>query len=278
MADMAALVVQLELQQAQFLEGMQKATASIEKAAESSKKTHEAIAALGEKFSSVATKAYDVGKAILTWKGFEEIAKAGEHVQQLTAQFDALLGSSSLAADMMDHIDEIAAHTAQPTDAVASNIRRMAIALGETGTSNATIAALVENITKLGSISGASTEQTASTVAAVARSIQLGTVSARQFRELMTDAPALVRTVATELGKSTAELANMAKQGELSGTTIANALLDASRKTDEAFAKLPMTYSAGQTVLKNGWGLVAGVNRQGHESLEHVRSNLCLHW
>jgi len=252
MADFASLVVQLELQQAEFLKGMEQAANAITRTSNEAKKSQDALTGLSSGFEKIVGKVKAAGEAFGAWKTIEAIATAGEKIARLEAQFASMTGSGARAADIMARIEDIASDTHAPADQVADSMRRVALALTDLGATNAQMGALVSNVQKLGQLGGSGPEQIAATTARIAQALQLGTFNARSFKEMLADTPEVVREVAKQLGLSTVQLNNLAKEGKLTGEAFANGLLKATKETDERFRLLPVTFTAGTVAMSNG--------------------------
>lgn len=262
-ADFAALVVQLELQAAQFTQGMEQATQAIERTHQAAAQGVEGVQKLAEGFDKVVASAKRSAEAFGLFKlaeGVAKVAEIGDHMDTLRAQFDALAGSSEKGLELMTAVEEISTRTATPLDAVATSMRRLVA--GVQGIQPAQATALVDLLTKLGSVTGAGVEGTAAAISRLVLMMQTGDVSARGLRSLLTDMPGLANTLAVALNKSTGELYTMARNGQITADVLANAVLGSAQRINQEFAKLPVNATQGWTALANASdSFLASLNR-----------------
>src|SRR5215475_13662920 len=235
MADsFAQLVVQLELQQAAFAQGMNDAARKLDAIGTSAAKSQQNLEKMSKELSGVAAGARDAAAAFLSFQSFKMIAEAADQLNALKASLGAIIGEGNRAADMMQRIFDIADRTGAPLEAVASATENLATVLGHVGASNDQIAAITENFIKLGAIAGQSSQQSAAAINQLAQTLAKSKVSADDLNNALKIVPA-------DFGVPIAKLRELAQQGKLTGSDIGNALLAATSQIDEKFNQLPAT-------------------------------------
>src|SRR5215475_6621113 len=112
MADsFAQLVVQLELQQAAFAQGMNDAAKKLDSVGQSAKKSQKDLEDMAGSMSKVGSAIGSTIAALLTFDMAKRIAEAADSVNLLKGSLTALLGDGNRAADMMQRIFDIADRT-----------------------------------------------------------------------------------------------------------------------------------------------------------------------
>ena len=242
MADMGQLVVQLELQQAQFTKGMNDAAKRLERLGSEAKKSQAGLNGLAQGFAAIQKAAAAAAAGFAAFRGFEAIVKAGDAIRNLHGSFTALLGSESRAADMLTRIFGIVERTGAPLEAVSGATQRLTIALKELGASNNQIATIAETFIKLGKVGGSSTAETAAGLQQLGQALASGKLGGDELKSIRENVPLVAQAIAQALGVTTGKLKELGEEGKLTADVVANALLKASTDAAAAFTKLPQSY------------------------------------
>ena len=263
MADFAQLVVQLELQQAQFVKGMNDAAKRLENVNNAAKKTQSGLDGLAKGFKAVQAAAAAGAAAMGAVRVGEAIIRAGDQVKTLEGQFKALTGDGARAADMLQRVFDVAARAGAPLEATGAAMARMTIALGDMGATNQQIADLTENFLKLGAVGGASGAESAAAFQQLGQALAAGKLQGDELRSVMENTPLVARAIAKELGVAVGELKKLGSEGKISAKDIANALLKVTQDVDRQFAQLPKTLEMSLNSTRGAMDKISRGIRQG---------------
>lgn len=250
MANFAELTVQLELQQSAFNKGMDSAAKQLAKIQKSASTSTKALAGMEKTMGTLAAAAGALASAFATFKGIEAIAEAGDKLRNLSGSFTALLGDAGRAGDMLGRIFAIVNTTGAPLEATAQAVQRLAIALEPLGASNAQIAQLAQNFLELGRVGGSSAEEVSGALVQLAQGLASGALGGDELKSIRENVPAVAKAIADGLGVPIGALKDMGEQGTLTADVVANALLKATAKIQDAFANLPVTLEQATNKMK----------------------------
>jgi tape measure domain-containing protein len=269
-ADVAERLYKLTVQADQAL-------AELGKISGAANKTQSQMAKLGSQFEGMATNIKRVAGALTAAfaviGGAKEITQASEKLATLQGSFQALLGDTQRAGDLLTRVFGVVANTGAPLDAVATSTQRLALAMKDLGSSNEEIAQVAENFIKLGRVSGASMEDVTGALVQYTQALASGKLQGDELRSILERVPAVAQVIAKELGVSTGALKELGSQGKITADVMANALLNATKSISENFEKLPRTLSQGfNTLMSNITQVLAQFDKWTGISQELLRA------
>jgi len=246
MADTAERIYKLTVQADQALRELNKISSATDK-------TQSQLSKLGSQFEGMATNIKRVAGALTAAfaviGGAKAITQASEQLATLQGSFQALLGDSQRAGDLLNRIFGIVASTGAPLDAVATSTQRLALAMKDLGSSNEEIAQVAENFIKLGRVSGASMDDVTAALVQYTQALASGKLQGDELRSILERVPAIAQLIAKELNVSTGALKELGAKGKITADVMANALLHATSTIAENFEKLPRTLTQGFNTL-----------------------------
>lgn len=241
MANFSELVVKLELQQQAFQKGMDQAARQLARVQQNAKGAAGAMGGLEKGLQGVAQAAAAVGTAFAAIKTIEAITKAADQIRNLQGSFQALLGDAQRAGDMLTRVFGIVERTGAPLEAVGGATQRLIIAMGQLGASNNQIEKVAETFIKLGKVGGSSTQETAAALQQLGQALASGKLGGDELKSIRENAPLVAEAIAQSLNVTSGKLKELGEQGKLTAPVVANALIQAADRANEAFAKLPQT-------------------------------------
>ena len=134
---------------------------------------------------------------------------------------------------------------------MADSVAKLRSQAGEAFKSNDEAIAFAEQLNKLYKIGGASLEQQKAGTLQITQALASGVLRGDEFNSMMENAPLVAQKLAKHLGVSVGQLRAMAKDGQLTGDTLKNALLGSAVETNAEFAKMPMTFADMMTQIGN---------------------------
>lgn len=121
------------------------------------------------------------------------------------------------------------------------------------GASQEDVLRLTDIVSKSLIIGGADTAQQKATILQLSQALGSGTLQGDELRSLRENAPKLMQSIATYLGKSMAELKEMGAKGELTTEKLMEAILASGKTIDSEFGRITPTIGQAITVLGNKW-------------------------
>jgi tape measure domain-containing protein len=176
--------------------------------------------------------------AAASLKDFANTVRAANRMQVQIAQ--SLAPGTDVQATL-NEIFNIAQRTGQEYSNVGERFRAMLITTNELNISQDYALGAVENIQKALDVGRQSAEQQAAAFDRINMALRRGVLSERQFGELLQNAPIVVRTLGEALGRSTAEMRKLAKDGKITSEVLLKAFARTSATLDDDFSKVPLS-------------------------------------
>lgn len=178
------------------------------------------------------------------------IGKADKFVQTM-ARLSTIGDATKSGQELTDSIMAAATRSRSAFGEMADSVAKLRSQAGEAFGNNDEAIAFAEQLNKLYKIGGASAEQQAAGTLQITQALASGVLRGDEFNSMMENAPMVAQKLAQYLGVGVGELRNMAKEGQLTGDALKNALLSSAVETNNAFASMPMTFSDMVTQIKN---------------------------
>ena len=202
------------------------------------------------------------------------LAEAQDRLALLDARMRNALGSQVAATQTMDALYQATQKTGLGFRETADSFLRVARNSETLGATRVEIQQLSDTVAKLGAVSGASRGEIGSGMLQLSQALASGKLNGDELRSIMENMPALAKAISEGLGVSVGQLRAMGAAGELSSRSVFEAILKASKKANEEFARLPDTveranqrsadaYDRFLAVLGQKWnssGFVRGVS------------------
>jgi tape measure domain-containing protein len=129
--------------------------------------------------------------------------------------------------------------------------QRLAISAKSTGGTTKELLTLTETVANLGRVSGSSSEDIKNSTRQLAQGLGSTFFRAEEFNSIIEQMPAVISSVADELGITTGELNAMVKEGKLLSKDVFQALIKGAEKARAAAERLPLTFGESFNVIKN---------------------------
>lgn len=160
---------------------------------------------------------------------------------RLSNQLRTVTADSNDLKNTQDALFEVAQRTRSSFEATTTIYARTARATEHLGLSQQKLLRITETVQKAFAVGGASTAEAQGAAIQLSQGIASNRFSGDEFRSVAENAPVLLRGMAESLGVNIGKLREMAHAGELTADVVTKAILDASKKIDEDFAKTTST-------------------------------------
>lgn len=179
------------------------------------------------------------------------LIKSGDDYIQTMARLKTIEDGSKTGQELQDSIMAAAQRSRTGFGIMADSVAKLRSQAGEAFKSNDEAIAFAEQLNKLYKIGGASLEQQKAGTLQITQALASGVLRGDEFNSMMENAPLVAQKLAKHLGVSVGQLRAMAKDGQLTGDTLKNALLGSAVETNAEFAKMPMTFADMMTQIGN---------------------------
>ena len=179
------------------------------------------------------------------------LIKSGDDYIQTMARLKTIEDGSKTGQELQDGIMAAAQRSRTGFGIMADSVAKLRSQAGEAFKSNDEAIAFAEQLNKLYKIGGASLEQQKAGTLQITQALASGVLRGDEFNSMMENAPLVAQKLARHLGVSVGQLRAMAKDGQLTGDTLKNALLGSAVETNAEFAKMPMTFADMMTQVGN---------------------------
>jgi tape measure domain-containing protein len=179
------------------------------------------------------------------------LIKSGDEYIQTMARLKTIEDGSKTGQELQDSIMAAAQRSRTGFGIMADSVAKLRSQAGEAFKSNDEAIAFAEQLNKLYKIGGASLEQQKAGTLQITQALASGVLRGDEFNSMMENAPLVAQKLARHLGVSVGQLRAMAKDGQLTGDTLKNALLGSAVETNAEFAKMPMTFADMMTQIGN---------------------------
>lgn len=240
MADVASLVVKVST------DGVNKAQSELDKLAKQSGKTESATASLTKSFGvlNVALSAMAVGK--LTTDFF----KTADAMKLVEARVKLVSTATENYSNIQKQLVSIANENRTSFSATAQLYAKMKPDLDKIGVSTATVMKITDAFGKSLLIGGASAEEAASATLQFSQAMASGRLQGDEYRAMIENNPRLMRLLREELGKTSAEIKQMATDGKLTADVMGGVLVRGLDKLQKEAKTIPDTIGSSFQVFK----------------------------
>lgn len=179
------------------------------------------------------------------------LIKSGDDYIQTMARLKTIEDGSKTGQELQDSIMAAAQRSRTGFGIMADSVAKLRSQAGEAFKSNDEAIAFAEQLNKLYKIGGTSLEQQKAGTLQITQALASGVLRGDEFNSMMENAPLVAQKLARHLGVSVGQLRGMAKDGQLTGDILKDALLGSAVETNAEFAKMPMTFADMMTQVGN---------------------------
>ncbi|QDP62303.1 MAG: putative tail tape measure protein [Prokaryotic dsDNA virus sp.] len=129
--------------------------------------------------------------------------------------------------------------------------QRLAISADSLNASQEELLAITETVANLGRVSGSTAEDVKNSTRQLAQGLGSTFFRAEEFNSIIEQMPAVIESVAHEMGITASQLNMMVKEGELLSKDVFAALLKSQERSRIEASKLPLTLEESGNIVKN---------------------------
>lgn len=183
--------------------------------------------------------------------GARWIGEQASAMQQLEARLKVATSSAAEYARAQEGVFAVANRWGAAVEQTAGAFARLNPVVQQMGGNSATTLKMLDGLSASLRLSGATAAETSAVLLQFSQAMGSGRVGGDEFRSMMENAEPLMRAVAGEMGKTTAELRQMSEEGKLTSSVFGNALLPAIDKLAKQAGSIPMGIGQAWQVLEN---------------------------
>ena len=178
------------------------------------------------------------------------VSKADTFIQ-IMARLNTVADGTKAGQELQDSLMAAANRSRSGFSEMADSVAKLRSQAGEAFKNNDEAIAFAEQLNKLYKLGGASLEQQKAGTLQITQALASGVLRGDEFNSMMENAHLVAQKLAQHLGVGVGQLREMAKNGQLTGDALKNALLGSAVATNEEFARLPMTFGDMVAQIKN---------------------------
>ncbi|MBB5709442.1 tape measure protein [Sphingomonas xinjiangensis] len=241
-----SLYASLDLESANFLNGLKNATRATDRAATSIDKAMLKVSTAVKGFVAV----WAANNAIQGAQKLMELADAGKKLEgQLRLATD---GFGSYGQAQKD-VQRIAAETRADLNETGMLYAKNSRGVKELGGSQQQAALMTENFNKALKVGNAKTQESASAMLAWGQAMNSGKMEGEDYNSIIDASPPLIEALARALGKPIGEMKKLVEEGKVTGQVMMDALTkpEYTQKLIDDFQKVPKTWEETVTLIEN---------------------------
>ncbi len=248
MVDVSSLVIRVDSKEVKIAGSeLQKFAKSGGKAENQTKKLGRSSEKLKSSFIGLRGAAASLGAAM----AFRQVVKAADTFQLLNARIALVTDTTKEAESVYGDLLAMSQRTRSELESTVTLYTRLARATGELGLTTRDLMMTTEAISQSFKISGASTAEASAAAVQLSQAMASGVLRGEEFNSISEQAPRILKALGDELGRTTGQLREMAKNGELTSRVVSKALINQAKVIESEFARIPVTVSDAMTQLAN---------------------------
>lgn len=248
MVDVSSLVIRVDSKEVKIAGAeLQKFAKTGGKADTQTKKLGRSSDKLKSSFIGLRGAAASLGGVL----AFREVVKAADTFQLLNARIALVTDSTKEAEGVYSDLLAMSQRTRSELESTVTLYTRLARATGELGLTSRDLMITTEAISQSFKISGASAAEASAAAVQLSQAMASGVLRGEEFNSISEQAPRILKALGDELGKTTGQLREMAKNGELTSKVVSKALINQSKVIESEFVRIPKTVSDAMTQLAN---------------------------
>lgn len=187
----------------------------------------------------------------MTVQGVKSVLNTSDELTQVGARLNMINDGAQTQAELQQMIFQAAQRSRAGYTETASVVAKLGMNAKDAFGSTAEMVAFAEQLNKKFVIAGATTEEMSSAMLQLTQGLSSGVLRGEELNAVFESAPNIIQSIADYLNVPIGKIREMASNGELTASTVKNAILGAAEETDKAFSKMPMTWGQLWTSFKN---------------------------
>lgn len=227
-----------------------------------SKQAQQAISGLKTGYTALASALAAVGIGL----GAKQILETADSYTNLSARVKIAVGDTGSFEQAMSGVHQVALMTNSNLEATATLFTKVNDVGQKMGLTQQQNLDLVKTINMAIQTGGGSAQATEAALNQLTQALQSGVLRGDEFNSMAEQAPGLLKALSNGLAVSTAELRKMASEGQLSSSTVIQALQSQAKAVSDEYAKFPLTIGRALERIQTQWQITIGQMDQASDS------------
>lgn len=181
----------------------------------------------------------------------KKISRISDQYTLMSSRIALMNDGTQTNKQLLDKISASANRVRGSYHDMADTVSKLGILAKDAFNSNDETIFFAEQMNKQFKIGGASIQEQTAAMYQLTQAMASGRLQGDEFRSIMENAPMLAQAIADEMGITIGELRELSSEGAITAEVIKNAMVSSAEKTNEQFAKIPMTFEDTMTLLGN---------------------------
>lgn len=181
----------------------------------------------------------------------KKISRISDQYTLMSSRIALMNDGTQTNKQLLDKISASANRVRGSYHDMADTVSKLGILAKDAFNSNDEMIFFAEQMNKQFKIGGASIQEQTAAMYQLTQAMASGRLQGDEFRSIMENAPMLAQSIADEMGVTIGELRDLSSEGVITAEVIKNAMVSSAEKTNEQFAKIPMTFEDTTTLLGN---------------------------
>ncbi len=206
---------------------------------------------------------FSVNKLAAAIAGVISVNKIIEYADAWTSlqnQLKQTTTSQDQLAESTNRIIKIAIDTRANLEGTANLYTKFRLSIDQTALSDERLFKITETINKSLALSGATAQESAGALRQLSQAIASGVLRGEEFNSVSEQAPAILKAVQVQTGKTVGELRTLAAQGFITSELLIKSLENYASTVDNQFAKATATFSQNMEVARTKIIAFVGAN------------------
>ncbi|WP_288061402.1 phage tail tape measure protein [Rodentibacter caecimuris] len=184
-------------------------------------------------------------------QGIGSLLQMADTMKSLNAQVRFVTGSIEEYNAVNKQLFDIAQKTRASLEATTTLYTRSARALKDYGYSQQRILTFTETLNKAMAVGGVGAQEQASALFQLSQALGSGRLQGDEFRTIAESAPIILDVVAQYMGKTRAEVKELASEGKITSQLLFEAITGASKRISAQFEEIPLTFGQAMQQMQN---------------------------
>lgn len=205
-----------------------------------------------------------------------DVLKTADAYANLAARVKLVSGEGAAFDEVFQGVFETAKATNSSLENTGTLVARIATAGKDIGVTNQESLALTRTINQAIQLSGGSADAADAAITQLIQGLQSGVLRGEEFNSVMEQAPRLARALADGLGVPIGKLRQLAETGQLTSSTVIQALRGQREAVEREFGTLPATVGRAITNLQTEWTKFVGEASQNSGATSTIAAGINL--
>ncbi|QPB42230.1 phage tail tape measure protein [Rodentibacter haemolyticus] len=184
-------------------------------------------------------------------QGISSLIQMSDTMKSLNAQVRFVTGSVEEYNAVNKQLFDISQQTRASLEATTTLYTRSARALKDYGYSQQRILTFTETLNKAMAVGGVGAQEQASALFQLSQALGSGRLQGDEFKTIAEAAPIILDTVAEYMGKTRAEVKELASEGKITSQLLFEAITGASKRISAQFENMPLTFGQAMQQMQN---------------------------